>query len=158
MALESTAAPALRDAVQPLTGSADDYDFLLDLIGDAKVVLLGEASHGTHEFYRERARITQRLLEEKNFTAVAVEADWPDAYRVNRWVRCVGKDPNARAALDDFQRFPRWMWRNTDVLAFVGWLRHYNEGRSPERRAGFMGWTCGPVTTSSPNSPANSTL
>jgi erythromycin esterase-like protein len=139
MALESPAAPALRDTIQPLTGRADDYDLLLDLIGEANVVLLGEASHGTHEFYRERARITRRLLEEKSFTAVAVEADWPDAYRVNRWVRCVGEDPSARAALSDFQRFPRWMWRNTDVLAFVEWLRRYNEGRPPDQRAGFYG-------------------
>ncbi len=76
----------LREA-QPLSGAEDDYDALLDLVGDAPLVLLGEASHGTHEFYRERARITRRLIEEKGFRAVAVEADWPDAYRVNRYVR-----------------------------------------------------------------------
>ena len=74
----------LRTAAQPLSGAEDDYDRLLELIGDAHLVLLGEASHGTHEFYRERARITKRLIEEKGLRAIAVEADWPDAYRVNR--------------------------------------------------------------------------
>ncbi|HZA91762.1 MAG TPA: erythromycin esterase family protein [Gemmatimonadales bacterium] len=129
----------LREAVYPLEGRADDYDGLLQLIGDARVVLLGEASHGTHEFYRERARITQRLITEKQFNAVAAEADWPDAYRVNRWVRCVGTDRLAVDALGDFQRFPRWMWRNRDVLAFVEWLRQHNEGLDPGTRVGFYG-------------------
>ncbi|HEY2539539.1 MAG TPA: erythromycin esterase family protein, partial [Stellaceae bacterium] len=75
----------------------------MDLIGDARFVLLGEASHGTHEFYRERARISQRLIEEKGFTAIAVEADWPDAYRVNRYVRAVSDDVDAVEALADFR-------------------------------------------------------
>ncbi|HEX2610748.1 MAG TPA: erythromycin esterase family protein, partial [Gemmatimonadales bacterium] len=98
-----TAALNLHEMIHPLAGSSSDYDLLLDLIGDARVVLLGEASHGTHEFYRERARITQRLLEEKDFSAVAVEADWPDAYRVNRWARSVGGDSSAVEALGGFQ-------------------------------------------------------
>jgi erythromycin esterase-like protein len=132
-------APTLRSAVHPLTGTAGDYNSLLQLIGDARVVLLGEASHGTHEFYRERARITQRLITERQFQAVAVEADWPDAYRVNRWVRCVGSDSSALEALDDFQRFPRWMWRNHDVLTFVEWLRQYNELQDSGSRVGFYG-------------------
>src|ERR671910_49820 len=126
MTVETRAAPVLREAVYPLEGRADDYDGLLQLIGDARVVLLGEASHGTHEFYRERARITQRLIEEHGFTVVAVEADWPDAYRVNRWVRGTGSDTVAAEALGDFLRFPRWMWRNRDVFAFVSWLRDHN--------------------------------
>jgi erythromycin esterase-like protein len=109
------------------------------LIGDSRLVLLGEASHGTHEFYYERARITRRLIEEKDFVAVAVEADWPDAYRVNRWVRCVGTDRGALEALGDFHRFPRWMWRNRDVLSFVHWLRRHNEPQPPEHRVGFYG-------------------
>jgi erythromycin esterase-like protein len=125
--------------VCPLTGRADDYDPLIQLIGDARVVLLGEASHGTHEFYRERARITQRLITEQKFNAVAVEADWPDAYRVNRWVRCVGEDRSALEALRDFERFPRWMWRNRDVAAFVEWLRRHNEQQTPGNRVGFYG-------------------
>ena len=139
MALSSLPAAELRASVQPLTGDSDDYDSLLAHIGDARIVLLGEASHGTHEFYRERAEITRRLIREKDFVAVAVEADWPDAYRVNRWVRCVGDDRTGRDALADFQRFPRWMWRNADVLAFVEWLRRHNERLTPERRVGFYG-------------------
>lgn len=132
-------AAVLRDAVRPLRGKADDYDALLRLIGDAQVVLLGEASHGTHEFYRERARLTQRLIEEEGFSAVAVEADWPDAYRVNRWVRGGGEDRNAVDALGDFSRFPRWMWRNRDVLQFISWLRRYNVSPPADKRAGFYG-------------------
>src|SRR4051812_39788702 len=106
---------AVSGAARPLTGASGDYDSLLDLIGGARFVLLGEASHGTHEFYAERARITRRLVEEKGFTAIAVEADWPDAYRVNRFVRGAGDDDQAVAALGDFRRFPTWMWRNGTV-------------------------------------------
>lgn len=129
-----------------LTGAVTDYDPLLELIGDARFVLLGEASHGTHEFYRERACITQRLIAEKNFTAVAVEADWPDAYRVNRYVRNTLNtdkayaDANARQALAGFKRFPAWMWRNTDVVEFVEWLRGYNDSLLPDcPKTGFYG-------------------
>jgi erythromycin esterase-like protein/predicted phosphoribosyltransferase len=116
----------LRAEAVPLTGGANDYDRLLDLIDGAQFVLIGEATHGTQEFYRERARITRLLIEERGFNAVAVEADWPDAYRINRFVRGVSEDRDALAALGDFERFPRWMWRNTEVLEFVSWLRDYN--------------------------------
>lgn len=129
---------AVRVAARPLNGDSDDYDALLEGIGEARFVLIGEASHGTHEFYRERARMTRRLIEEKGFTAVAVEADWPDAYRVNRYVRGQGQDPSALEALSDFQRFPRWMWRNEDVQDFVDWLRDHN-AHHPDRMAGFYG-------------------
>ncbi|HJR51258.1 MAG TPA: erythromycin esterase family protein, partial [Gemmatimonadales bacterium] len=129
----------LRAEAVPLTGGSRDYDALLEQIADARVVLLGEASHGTAEFYRERARITRRLIEERGFTIVAVEADWPDAYRVNRWVRGENRDGSAIESLDDFQRFPRWMWRNRTVLEFVEWLREHNDAQAPERRAGFYG-------------------
>jgi erythromycin esterase-like protein len=98
---------------------------------------LGEASHGTREFYRERAAITRRLITEKGFTAVAVEADWPDAWRVNRYVRGLSND--ADAALSGFQRFPGWMWRNTEVRNFVEWLHHYNSSRTPGDEVGFYG-------------------
>jgi len=100
----------------------------------------GEASHGTQEFYRQRARVTQRLITGLGITAVAVEADWPDAYRVNRYVQRVGTDINGDAALSGFQRFPAWMWRNTEVLQFVEWLRAYNV-TLPSRRpqVGFYG-------------------
>ena len=117
----------VRAAAHPLAGEIDDYDPLMKLIGDASLVLIGEASHGTHEFYRERAQITKRLIKEKGFAAVAVEADWPDAYRVNRYVRGRGRDADAVEALSGFKRFPAWMWRNADVLDFVGWLRTHND-------------------------------
>src|ERR1043165_1584520 len=111
---EATLIEVVRDEARPLTGPARDYDPLIDLVGDARLVLLGEASHGTHEFYRERTRITRRLIEEKGFTLVAVEADWPDAYRVNRWVRGTGADATPDQALGGFTRFPTWMWRNRE--------------------------------------------
>src|SRR4051812_27485743 len=119
---------AIADTAIPLSGSAEDFDPevefapLLDLIGEKSCVLIGEATHGTHEFYRLRAQLTKRLIMEKGFSAVAVEADWPDAYRVNRYVRGLGHDDDAVEALSDFRRFPAWMWRNADVLDFVGWL------------------------------------
>jgi len=127
-----------REAI-PLNFREGDYDALLQWVGDRRFVLIGEATHGTHDFYRERALITRRLIEEKSFNTVAVEADWPDAYRVNRFVRGSGGDTNARAALGDFLRFPAWMWRNMDVLAFVDWLREFNRSAVPEKQAGFYG-------------------
>src|SRR5438270_1305575 len=131
---------AVRTAARTLEGAAADYDPLLGLVGDAPFVLLGEASHGTHEFYRERAEITKRLITEKGFTAVAVEADWPDAYRVNRYVRGATDDASSEEALAGFMRFPTWMWRNSDVLDFVGWLRDHNDAVSSEpAKVGFYG-------------------
>jgi erythromycin esterase-like protein len=130
---------AVRRAAQPLTGALTDYDALVESAGACRFVLIGEASHGTHEFYRERAVITKRLIVEKGFTAVAVEADWPDAYRVNHWVRGAGPDADAAEALGGFRRFPTWMWRNADVLDFVGWLRSHNETLSDARPVGFYG-------------------
>lgn len=121
----------VREAAHPLKGVAEDYDPLMDLIGDAHFVLLGEASHGTHEFYQARTEITKRLITEKSFTAVAVEADWPDAYRINRYVRGLNDDATGQDALASFQRFPMWMWRNTDVLNFIEWLRAYNSSLAP---------------------------
>ena len=122
-----------------LDGGAHDYDGLIDAIGDARIVMIGEATHGTHEFYRERALITRRLIQDKGFAGVAVEADWPDAYRVNRYVRGVAADEDAVESLGDFERFPMWMWRNADVLDFIGWLRAYNDNLPEDRRAGFYG-------------------
>ena len=92
---------AVRQPAQPLTGAASDYDGLLELVGDARLVLLGEASHGTHEFYKARCEITKRLIQDKGFTAVAAEADWPDAYRVNCYVRGIGSDQTANEALGE---------------------------------------------------------
>jgi erythromycin esterase-like protein len=122
-----------------LSGSRDDYDGLLELIGERPLVLIGEASHGTHEFYRERALITRRLVEEKGFGAVAVEADWPDAYRVNRYLHGAPEDADAEEALRGFRRFPTWMWRNAEVLDFLGWLRSHNDPRAGADRVGFFG-------------------
>ena len=136
----STRLDRLREAAEPLSGSPSDYDSLLDLVGNARFVLLGEASHGTHEFYRERAQITKRLIREKGFSAVAVEADWPDAYRVNRFVRGESDDADAVDALGGFKRFPQWMWRNADVLDFVGWLREHDDAEpTDDKKCGFYG-------------------
>jgi erythromycin esterase-like protein len=138
--MEQHAVRALRAAARPLEGPDGEYAELLDLVGDARLVLLGEASHGTHEFYRARAEITRRLIAERGFTAVAVEADWPDAYRVNCYVRGAGSDRDADGALRGFERFPTWMWRNRDVLAFVQWLRGHNALRHDYASAvGFYG-------------------
>lgn len=130
----------LRQTAHPLTGAVEDYDPLMKMVGEARFVLLGEASHGTHEFYKERAQITKRLIKEKGFNAVAVEADWPDAYRVNRYVRGESADREAIEALEGFKRFPAWMWRNAEVLDFVGWLRAYNESQAMKATmTGFYG-------------------
>ena len=129
---------ATRELAQRLEGSAADYDTLLEMAADRRFVLLGEATHGTQEFYRMRAEITRRLIAEHGFDAVAVEADWPDAWRVNRYVQGNGDD-DATSALDDFERFPQWMWRNREVLDFVAWLRTYNTDRGPQARVGFYG-------------------
>jgi len=128
-----------RAAASALAHAKDPYRALLDRVGDARVVLIGEASHGTHEFYHERAEITRRLIEQKGFAAVAVEADWPDALRVNRYVNGTGADTDAADALGGFRRFPTWMWRNADVLDFVGWLRDFNESHPHHNRVGFYG-------------------
>ncbi|HET9801283.1 MAG TPA: erythromycin esterase family protein, partial [Chthoniobacterales bacterium] len=130
----------VSEAAEPLVGSPNDFDALIDLIGDARFVLIGEASHGTHEFYRIRAQISKILIAQRGFNAVAVEADWPDAYRVNRFVRGVGNDLDSVEALSGFQRFPQWMWRNADVLDFIGWLREHNDEQAFEdRKCGFYG-------------------
>lgn len=116
----------------------DDPEFgaMFDRFGDKRVVLLGEASHGTSEFYRARAAITRRLVERHGFTLVAVEADWPDAALLNRYVR---HKPQPADAPAPFQRFPTWMWRNTDVAAFIDWQRGHNEAIPEDRKIGFYG-------------------
>ncbi len=130
----------ISTAAYQLTGAPADFDPLLVLVSNASYVLIGEASHGTHEFYRIRGEITKRLIQEHGFTAVAVEADWPDAYRVNRFVRGESTDVDADEALSGFKRFPQWMWRNADILDFIGWLRAYNDTHSsPQSHVGFYG-------------------
>ncbi len=132
-------AEKIREKTVALNDTNDVADEILELIGEARCVLIGEASHGTHEFYKYRAEITKKLIEEKNFAAVAVEADFPDAYRVNRYVRGAGKDRTADGALADFTRFPLWMWRNRDVLDFVEWLKSHNDAHNLNEKVGFYG-------------------
>ncbi|HEY0453982.1 erythromycin esterase family protein [Actinophytocola sp.] len=135
-----TEVSVIRAVATPVEDGVPPDDVLFDLVGEARFVLIGEASHGTHEFYAARARMTRRLIEEKGFCAVAVEADWPDAYRVNRFVRGQGADDTAEESLRGFERFPTWMWRNADVLDFLGWLREHNDRAGDERaKAGFYG-------------------
>jgi erythromycin esterase-like protein/predicted phosphoribosyltransferase len=131
----------VRAAALPTENGVPYGDALLDVVGDAHFVLIGDASHGTHEFCAARASMTQKLIEERDFCAVAAEADWPDAYRVNRFVRGRGEDTTAEEALRGFQHFPTWMWRNTAVADFVGWLRAHNDRITSGRRrqAGFYG-------------------
>jgi len=117
-----------------------DLDELVRRGKDARFYLLGEASHGTHEFYARRAEISRRLIAEERYTVVAVEADWPDAYRVNCYVRGANHDEDAEEALSDFRRFPVWMWRNREVAAFVRWLREWNDALPEGRqKTGFYG-------------------
>jgi erythromycin esterase-like protein len=120
-------------------GSPSADQALLEVVGESDLVLIGEASHGTHDFYAERARLTRLLIDGKGFQAVAVEADWPDAFRVDRYVRHLGADATGEEALAGFTRFPRWMWRNRDTLAFVEELRERNASLAPQRRIGFYG-------------------
>jgi erythromycin esterase-like protein/adenine/guanine phosphoribosyltransferase-like PRPP-binding protein len=133
-------AVAAPSSVREITGSRSDYDPLIERAAASHLVLVGDASHGTHEFYRERAELTKRLIQECGYTAVAAEADWPDAERVNRYVRGVGDDAGADEALSDFRRFPVWMWRNTVVAEFVQWLREFNDSLPPDAvKVGFYG-------------------
>jgi erythromycin esterase len=120
-------------------GDAADLDPLLERIGDAHYVLLGEASHGTHEYYLWRARMSRRLIEEKGFRFIAVEGDWPDCYRVNRYVQGEISDTTAEVVLEGYDRWPTWMWANWEVVALTEWMRRYNEGRSEDERVGFYG-------------------
>lgn len=131
---------ALRDAAWPVNLDGSSLAPVMERIGNARFVLIGEASHGTDEFYRLRAELTKRLIADKGFAAVAAEADWPDAFRVNRYVRGRGQDQTPEEALRSFRRFPHWMWRNDVVEEFVRWLRGYNDSLpqgSP--KAGFYG-------------------
>ena len=130
--------PADVDAVRCAAHDLTSFDALLARIGDAGCVLLGESTHGTTEFYAARAHITQRLIEERGFRVVAVEADWPDAHRAGCWAHGAGEDSDADAALGDFTRFPRWMWRNHEVVEFLEWLREHNAGAGADA-VGFYG-------------------
>jgi erythromycin esterase-like protein len=137
--MDKTLIAALQREARPLE-TAEDLDHLLGCIGDASLVLLGEATHGTREFYRLRADISKRLIVDMGFDAIAVEADWPDALRVSRYVQHGGDDMSADQALSGFKRFPQWMWRNHEIVDLVNWLRLHNQHvASPARRCGFFG-------------------
>lgn len=130
----------VREASHPITGAGSDYDPLMSRLNDASIVMLGEATHGSREFYEERLRITRRLIEEHDFNAVAIEGDWPDAHRVNRYIRGAGDHPDAAAALGGFERFPAWMWRNEESAELVSYLRQHNaRHRSEVDQVGFYG-------------------
>lgn len=129
----------LRRSARPL---ADDRDLdpLLDRIGEAPVVMLGEASHGTSEYYTWRDRITRRLINERGFSFIAVEGDWPDCYSVNRFVKGLDdRDLSARDVLHAFARWPTWMWANEEVVWLISWLRSHNASRAPAQQIGFYG-------------------
>ncbi len=130
---------AIRQNAYMLYGKPDDYDALADLVEGVDVVLLGEATHGTSEFYHERVAITKRLITQYGFNAIAIEGDWPDAYRVNQYVKGQLNGITAKQSLDGFKRFPTWMWRNREVLGFVEWLHYYNHQLSSEKQVGFYG-------------------
>jgi erythromycin esterase-like protein len=129
---------SIARVARPIHGE-DELDQLLDLIGQARIIMFGEATHGTHELYDLRASLTRKLIRERGFAAVAIDADWPDALRVDRYVRNQSDDESAEAALDAFDHFPAWRWRNEDVATFVDWLRYQNCCRRADTRAGFYG-------------------
>lgn len=130
---------SIRSGAKVLEGDDNDYDDLVERAGQCRIVMLGEATHGTDEFYRMRAAISRRLIAERHFDAVAVEGDWPDCCRVDRHVRGGVHGDGAIESLADFERFPRWMWRNTAVVDFVDWLTAHNASRPKAERSGFYG-------------------
>jgi len=105
--------------------------------------MLGEATHGTHEYYTWRTAISKRLIEEKDFNFIAVEGDWPDCYRLNRYIKgYAGQDKKSHQLLHDFKRWPTWMWANWEIVALADWMQHHNEGLPANRKAGFYGFGC----------------
>ncbi|MBA3453850.1 MAG: erythromycin esterase family protein [Deltaproteobacteria bacterium] len=138
VSLPNESSDAIERVVRPIHGE-EEIDQLRDLVGPARIVLIGEASHGSHEFYDLRASLTRKLITDHGFAAVAIEGDWPDALRVDRYVRRTSEDESAEDALSGFRRFPTWMWRNEAVAGFVDWLRGHNARRLTEERVGFYG-------------------
>ena len=133
------AVAAVRAAAIPIRSAPNDYDRLIASAVGANRILLGESTHGTHEFYRERARITQRLIAEQGVNAIAIEGDWSPTYRVNLYVRGLGRDRTAREAMRGYTRFPYWMWPNTDFATFVEQLRARNAALPVNQRVGLYG-------------------
>jgi erythromycin esterase-like protein len=135
---DSALVRALDAAAMPL-GQSASLDALAARLASARTVLIGEASHGTQDFYELRADLTRRLIARHGFTAVALEADWPDTFRAHRFVTGRSDDRDARTALADFRRFPAWMWRNEVMRDFVDWLREHNRTRAASDQAGLYG-------------------
>lgn len=135
--IEEKLVDTLNAAITPIDAKA--YDKVINKIGDARIVLIGEATHGTKEFYEARIEITKKLIEQKGFQAVAIEADWPDAYRIHRYVQGKGSADDAITPLQDFKRFPTWMWRNESIANFIKWLRRYNDQQAELKKIGFYG-------------------
>lgn len=135
----STLIETIKDQAYPLQGIKSDFDQLLDRARDADIVLLGESTHGTSEFYELRAEISKRLIEEANFSAIALEGDWPDIYRVNRYIQNDGSDSSVLTALDDLQKFPSWIWRNKEFAGFLDWLHHHNLSKTMGIKVGVYG-------------------
>jgi erythromycin esterase len=117
-----------------------DLDPLMDRIGDARYVLLGEATHGTHEYYTWRAEISKRLITEKGFSFIAVEGDWPDSFKINQWIKGkTNSDKGISEILNSFKRWPTWMWANWEIAALAEWLRNYNKDLPSKEMIGFYG-------------------
>src|SRR6266545_481608 len=129
----------VKRLARPLRNAAD-LEPLLEQIGSSRCVLLGEASHGTAEYYTWRTTLSQRLIREKGFSFISVEGDWPDCYRVNRYVKAMpDSGDNVREVLHAFERWPTWMWANEEIVSLVGWLRRHNDGLPAEKKVGFYG-------------------
>ncbi len=129
----------ILDLARPLV-SDSDLGPLVNRVGSSRFVCVGEASHGTHEFYDWRARLSRRLIEEHGYTWIGVEGDWPDCWRINQWLRGRGdQDLGARQLLGLFERWPTWLWANDDVVDFLWWLRDWNSTRPESKRVGFYG-------------------
>jgi erythromycin esterase-like protein len=136
---EHEAVNSIKQWAYPLQSKAD-LQPLFDRIGDARIVMLGEASHGTHEYYTWRSHISKRLIEEKGFNFIAVEGDWPDCYRLNRFVKGYDSDnKSAFKVLHTFNRWPTWMWANWEIVALADWLQKHNIGLPANKKAGFYG-------------------
>lgn len=137
--LEADALAEVRSLARPLTG-VGDLDALVQRVGPARFVCLGEASHGTHDYYWWRGELSRRLIEDHGFTWIGVEGDWPDCWRINRWVRGqTDQELDAHGLLADFERWPTWMWANREVADFLDWLHGWNLARPASRRVGFYG-------------------
>lgn len=129
----------LNGKIVPLKSQEENYDSVIKQIGNARIVMLGEASHGTHEFYQARIKISERLIKEQGFMAIAIEGDWPDAHCVHRYLQGEGDAGQSEQSLSSFQRFPTWMWCNTTLPPFLHWLRQYNDHLPAAQKIGFYG-------------------